>query len=523
MRKLIVSLTFLTIFVLFLKPLTDPDLFWHLKYGEEILKTHRFPYADQFSFTFPGYQAADSWWLSEVLIYFLVSKTGFFFPALLFAALGAVSYLAVGFWTLTKGVNPAIVAGSVFFSAIVSWQVMGVRPQVISLAFLAVAFIILHQFWQNRHPKLIFFMPLIFLLWANFHAGFTLGLLLIWLFWATEMTRFLGEKFWRQKREIPYLTSRQLKFLLGVNFFSVLITLVNPYGVGLWQTVLNDTASPKIKILISEWLPPTSRSELGLLFFFYLFVLGFLIYFQSAKTPPDRAGMKREENELARQGYPAWSEAEGGVVHLSRIKINPTRLVILAVFSLLGLAAVRHIAVFGLLAIPVLVEGLAALPLRKVAFSYKNLVPPLFLVLFAGGWAFQILPQTYRSSISVKDLAGSGGYPYEAVEYLKKNAPERLFNVYGWGGYLIWQAPGIKTFIDGRMPGWKRDGREILDDYDKIINLKKEAPELLDFWQIRTVLISPDSPLTLYLKIHPQWEKRYEDSTAVIFSRKVVK
>lgn len=486
MRKLIVSLTFLTIFVLFLKPLTDPDLFWHLKYGEEILKTHRFPYADQFSFTFPGYQAADSWWLSEVFIYFLVSKTGFFFPALLFAALGAVSYLAVGFWTLTKRVNPAIVAGSVFFSAIVSWQIMGVRPQVISLVLLALAFIILHQFWQNRHPKLIFLMPLIFLFWANFHAGFTLGLLLIWLFWATEIIRFLGQKFWRQKREAPFLTSRQLKFLFGINFFSTLTTLINPYGVGLWQTVLNDTASPKIKILINEWLPPTSRSELGLLFFLYLFVLGLLIY-------------------------------------LGRIKINPTRLTILAVFSLLGLAAARHIAVFGLLATPVLVEGLVALPWRRVDLPYKNLVFPLFLALFAGGWAFQILPSTYRASQSIKDLASAGDYPYEAVEYLKKHPSERLFNVYGWGGYLIWQTPDTRTFIDGRMPGWKREGKEILDDYDKIINLKKEAPELLDFWQIKTVLISPDSPLVRYLQIHPQWEKRYEDPISVIFSRKVVK
>jgi hypothetical protein len=48
-----------------------------------------------------------------------------------------------------------------------------------------------------------------------------------------------------------------------------------------------------------------------------------------------------------------------------------------------------------------------------------------------------------------------------------------VFNEYDFGGYLIWQVPGTKVYIDGRMPSWRQDGtyylanwRRVLDDAD---------------------------------------------------------
>src|SRR3989304_10304987 len=96
MKKLVLLAAFLALFSLFLKPPTDPDLFWHLRYGEEILKTGQIPYGDKFSFTLPGYPWANSYWLSEVLIFYLVAKAGFLVTVLLFAFLGALTYFGVG-------------------------------------------------------------------------------------------------------------------------------------------------------------------------------------------------------------------------------------------------------------------------------------------------------------------------------------------------------------------------------------------------------------------------------------------
>src|SRR5262249_7647778 len=41
-------------------------------------------------------------------------------------------------------------------------------------------------------------------------------------------------------------------------------------------------------------------------------------------------------------------------------------------------------------------------------------------------------------------------YPTAAVAYLHSHTPqENIFSTYDWGGYLIWQLPQKKVFIDG--------------------------------------------------------------------------
>lgn len=483
MKKLVLTFTFLAIFILFVRPPTDPDLFWHLRYGEEILKAGQIPYGDQFSFTFPGYPWANSYWLSEVLIFFLVSKTGFLFPTLFFALLAAATFFAISSWAEVEKVNFWAASGAAFLGAVVVWPILGLRPQTLSLVLLGLVFILLHQFWLKKRPRLIFFLPLIFLFWANLHAGFNLGLSLIWLFWLTEGCRILMRKFFRTPLLEPLLTTGQLKILLGINLLSTLVTLVNPYGVGLWQTILNDAASPQIKNQINEWLAPDSHSELGLLFFLYFLSLILLAWWQ-------------------------------------RKKLHPTRLAMLLLFALFALAAVRHVSVFILLSTPFLTEEIAALPWRRINSPYKKLVFPLFLLFFSLLWGLQFLPQTFKASKDVKSLAAAGNYPYEAVNFLKEHPQERMFNEYGWGGFLIWQLPENKTFIDGRMPGWKRDERGILEDYGKVTDLKEGFEKILDFWRVESILTYPNYALAQYLKIHPNWEKIYEDKTAIIFTRR---
>lgn len=484
MKKIILFSAFLSLFFLFFQPPTDPDLFWHLRYGEEILKTHQIPHKDQFSFTFTGYRVADSWWLSEVLIFYLVSKTGFLIPSLFFALLGAAIFLLVGLGASLKKVSPEALSGSVFLGAIISWQILGLRPQTISLVFLGLVFVLLCQFWLGRRPKLILFLPPIFLFWTNFHAGFTLGLFLIWLFWGLEAGRFLILKYFRiSELATPFLARPQLKTLLVINLFSTLVTLINPYGVGLWQTILNDASSAEIKNQIAEWSAPNFHTEFGVLFFFYLLVLVVFAY-------------------------------------LGKIKVHPTRFLILLTFCLLALAAVRHVSVFALLSTPFLAEELTALPWGKIDFPLKKLVLALFFLVFSLVWMLMFSLQIFKDTRSIQKLASAGKYPYQAIEYLKSHPQERIFNDYGWGGYLIWQLPQNKTFIDGRMPGWKRGEREILEDYIKIVDLKKDFLKEINFWQVKAFLISPDSSLSNYLRIHPDWEKRYEDETAIIFTHR---
>src|SRR5208282_5261383 len=48
----------------------DPDTWWHIRVGETILQTHRWPTADPYSFSAPGTHWIAYEWLGEVIIAF---------------------------------------------------------------------------------------------------------------------------------------------------------------------------------------------------------------------------------------------------------------------------------------------------------------------------------------------------------------------------------------------------------------------------------------------------------------------
>ena len=100
-----------------------------------------------------------------------------------------------------------------------------------------------------------------------------------------------------------------------------------------------------------------------------------------------------------------------------------------------------------------------------------------------------------------------------------------LLNTYIWGGYLIWAAPTIKVFIDGRMPHWiAPDGVSAMGDYIKLL-LTPVAPDaqlaILKKWGVNTVLISfqdatsGNAGFVATLK-SAGWVITYHDATAVI-------
>jgi hypothetical protein len=89
----------------------------------------------------------------------------------------------------------------------------------------------------------------------------------------------------------------------------------------------------------------------------------------------------------------------------------------------------------------------------------------------------------------------SSYYPREAVRVLSDYSKDNkvvLFNDYGWGGYLEMEAPGIKVFIDGRMPHWvDKNGNSAMKDYVKLFysNNRGSVDEVIKKWNINTVLI----------------------------------
>ena len=106
-----------------------------------------------------------------------------------------------------------------------------------------------------------------------------------------------------------------------------------------------------------------------------------------------------------------------------------------------------------------------------------------------------------------------------AVAFLDRMQwPERIFNPYHWGGYLIFQWNGQrKVFIDGRNDLY---ANQILNDYIFISGLDRSWEKLLNIYEINTILWEANTPLDRALAAHPSWQEMYRDSQSVVYFRR---
>jgi hypothetical protein len=111
-------------------------------------------------------------------------------------------------------------------------------------------------------------------------------------------------------------------------------------------------------------------------------------------------------------------------------------------------------------------------------------------------------------------------YPRAALQYLKTHpVTGKVFNDYGWGGYLIWSGqPKNMIFIDGRADIYEYEG--VLSDYLGIARLEPNALHLMKKYDIDAFLIRRDAPLAIALSAMPGWVRAYDDPLAALYIRK---
>src|ERR1700722_10631882 len=160
---------------------TDPDLWWHLKAGQDIDEHKSVPHVDPFSFTRAGAPWVAHEWLTDLFLYQAQRLVGWAGLILLFAAI-----ITAAFFLLYLRCGPLSYIAGVFticgaFATITLW---GVRPQILSLLLTSVWLLILER--SEHDPKLLWWTLPLTLLWVNLHAGFALGLAISGIFLAGE-------------------------------------------------------------------------------------------------------------------------------------------------------------------------------------------------------------------------------------------------------------------------------------------------------------------------------------------------
>jgi hypothetical protein len=449
----------------------DPDVWWHIKVGETILATHRFPTTDPYSFTAAGQPWLAYEWLGEVLLATANRMGGLVGLDILLIVIGSAIMIALyAFATLVCGNSKAgfVATAILLLLAGVSFSL---RPQMIGYFFLVITLILLERFRQGHH-KSIWLLPPLMLLWVNTHGSWIIGLGTIFVYWISGLTDFrIGNL---EARRWPPDDRRRIAF----SFLLCLLTLpITPYGTRIAFSPFEYAFSlPLNSKYIREWQPMAFNLGPGKMF------LGLLLAFILAQV---LLGTTWKMHELA--------------------------------LCLCGITMaclhIRFLLVFVPFFIPFLARILARwMPRYETSKDKFTLNAALMACLAAAMIYYHPLRSDLQRSVTDQ-------FPVKAVEYVRQHPlPGPTFNNYGFGGYLIWSGgPESKVFIDGRGDLYERGG--VFSDYMHISELKPGALEVLRGYGVQSCLLERDEPLSTALYASSDWRRVYVDNVSAVFVR----
>ena len=524
-RRLLVFVLMSLVFVLAARPISDPDFWWHLRAGKLIFETRAIPRADIFSSTFYGREWVAHEWLSEVLMYSIHQALGYAGLVVCFAlVISAAMWVAYRRCAAVAG-HPYVAGFAVLLGALAASPTWGVRPQMFSFLFASVFLAVLDGYvrWGSRRA-VCWLVPLT-ALWVNMHAGFALGLALIALTvaglvldsWLSDGGRTRrNQSGGDEGRDNSSDESDGNNQSCGDGSDGKSLSNVSD-GSPLWRRV------GPLALVFAACLMAVALNPNGVRLYLYPF-----------ETLTSRAMMKYinewlspDFHELMFQPLALLLFATFAAMILSRGRVRPSSLLLLAATGYAALRSGRNVPFFALAAMPLLAEhswrwltrqtwgAWLARPEKREAGAGVKVV--LNIALFvAAPLALAFLRVGQVAARQASDEARN--FPVAAVEFMRANRlPQPVFNEYGWGGYMIWNLyPDYRVYIDGRADVYGDDYlEEFLHTHDGVANWR--AP--LEREAVRTVFVNPDAPLASLLRQDAGWRKVFEDGQAVIFVR----
>ena len=481
--------------LLFLRLLFDADFGWHLMVGKYIVENLAIPQTDIFTFSAPDYVYVYHSWLSEVVLYLIYNFAGLWGVTLFYAVIGAAIL-----WIMLTTIQLQTRVSWIYYYLLLIISLIldatNLRIQLLSFLGLSLVYYIYRK-WLIKGGNTLYYIPVIFIIWVNLHAGFLVGLLFLGLILIIEIfkicfTQVKSFEFWGLTECLP---PPKLVGLMTVIGLSILSSLINPYHFRAYHHAWLMGTNQFALTFNSDWYPIV-RADAPETFIYTALLFTALILILSIKH-----------------------------------KLDLREKLLIAIFFLLSLKNRRFV-------VPLLVVLMPSFPLvfsnlrtnfvlllKPIWPINKLLIPILILVIFTPAliWIPRLVV-AYQNQAAYTDqiqkFSTQVFYPYHAVEYLKQNPiPERILNDFNWGGYLVWQIPGIKTFIDGRMDNFIINGESFAKQYLTIVNLMPGWEDLMEKYQFDTVFLATHHPIVAVLRILPEWKLVYEDDIAVIFQK----
>jgi hypothetical protein len=484
--------------------LNDAGIGWHIRNGEQILRTHTISHADVFSSTMSG-QTWYAWeWLYDVLVAAIHHWLGLngvvFLTALVIAATFSVA-LRVG---LKHGGGLPITMALLVLSIGAASIHFLARPHVLTWLLAVIWFQLLDSDANATSPRgfrRIFWYPLLMLFWTNLHGGFLLGLVLLAVYGVGGLIQFAFTREAKDRR----LIYDKLNHFAAAGFLSLGASLINPFGYKLYPHIYEYLTNRFLMDHIDEFLSPNFHGG-------------------------------------AQQCFAALFLLALVAIANAREKLSPARVLVVVFAAYSGLYSSRNLPVSSILVTlivaPILSNAVAnaaesravVSPLRKIfgrISSFSNRMDLMESSFRGRMWA--VLAVILGVAICMhggkvgnqqwmNSRFSAERFPVEATSVIaSRGIRDPVFCPDYWGGYLIYRLyPQSKVVIDDRHDLY---GEKFLQQYLQTVHVGPGWNELLDRQRVNWVLAPTQSSLANILKESPQWKMDYEDRTARLFER----
>jgi hypothetical protein len=466
------------------------DYWWHLRTGQLIAETGAVPRVDPYTYTVPGAPWVDIHWLHQLGLHALHSLGGH--AAVVWGKLALVFALLAILGTIGyRRQRPYVTAFALTGMLLVACDRFMPRPELPTFVCLAAVLALLDRY-TRRGDVWVYAIVAVQLVWVNVHGLFALGIAVCGIQLVSEIVQPLVAPGQRLRRD-------RVQRLAAVTALAALASFANPNFV--------DGALYPIQQL-GMIGPPDERGAFGS-------IVAELI-------PP--LGGHQPLNSVAIGLVAALAACSFGAMAINWRRIHASDPLLWVAFLYLGLGAKRNLALFAIVAAPILVRNWnQVLDARPLGPRLRRAGAALVALAMAA-LVLDVVQQRFFQRIGVLREPGFGAmrvlFPIEQAEWIARHRPPGpVAHHMADGGYLIWRLwPDYPVMTDGRLEVF---GAE------KFIELQAGVPErfrALDReYQFGAVLVHysliVSDAMLWWLYLNSNWKLVSVDDAAALFIR----
>ncbi len=447
-----------------LMPLPPNDFFPYVRIGEEIAATGSIPTTEFMTYTQFGKPVEYAYWLPSLIFMWIFKLGGVTLTTIVVMLCVAAFFVILWYCMHELDVSPLISGLLMLIIGLSAAGFLIARPQTLALPLFSSSLLILIK-WQNKDNGLLWLLPLITMFWVNLHGSFII------LFFLLVPSLIFG-------------TGNRKKLLI-VTLISLIATLLNYYGFGIWRNIFSVVENESNQLFSWEFHKPTNDGWQANIQFGTFLVIPILTTLIKPKIKILYwiwfVGL----------GWMAFSGIRYGIWYLAYVLV------------LLGLILDPYIKKH---------QGKRALfqnrKLNIIIGFFVFLIPIFCLPGIRETW-WKDCPPTFSETT-----------PVQAIEWIRQNPqlPGEIWCDFTSCTYMTYALPERKLFITNRMDDFPVEQYE---DYLSILEAKYDWQTVIDSYKINLILFNYQelTDFSEAILSSPIWDNVYSDGQFVIYER----